>query len=175
MTSRLILHSPPRNPCELTDTSQLFPASVATCDRLNLRRRDVEPLGNYYAKVNKGVLEMGTYRLAGSMGADGFRESGGRLVYTGSFSLTWPREPSTVTLRLRVSQPGLLRDVPKVRCDVHRKIVVRCLGRALTEDEAAPRLVALMDDLSSIFLVLRLAGERKLVFGLSVGNFVDTV
>ena len=63
----------------------------------------------------------------------------------------------------------------KVLCDVHRKIVVRCLGGALASDEATPRLVALMDDLSGIFLVFRLAGERKLVFGLAIGDFVDTV
>lgn len=63
----------------------------------------------------------------------------------------------------------------KVLCDVHRKIVVRCLGWALASDEATPRLVALVDDLSGIFLVLRLAGERKLVFGLAIGDFVDTV
>jgi hypothetical protein len=62
-----------------------------------------------------------------------------------------------------------------VRCDIHRKIIVRCLGRALASDEAAPRLVALVDDFSGIFLVLRLAGERKLVFGLAIGDFVDTV
>jgi len=35
--------------------------------------------------------------------------------------------------------------------------------------------VALVDDFSSIFLVLRLAGERKLVFGLAIGDFVDAV
>ena len=31
---------------ELTDTSQLFLTSAITCDLLDLRRRDVEPLGN---------------------------------------------------------------------------------------------------------------------------------
>jgi hypothetical protein len=55
-----------------------------------------------------------------------------------------------------------------------RKLVVWCLGRALTSDEATPRLVALMDDFGSIFLVLRLARERKLVFGFAIGDFVDT-
>jgi len=56
----------------------------------------------------------------------------------------------------------------------NRKIVVRCLGRALASNEATPRLVALMDDFGSIFLVLRLARERKLVFGLAIGDFVNT-
>ena len=63
----------------------------------------------------------------------------------------------------------------KVRWGIHRKFVVRCLGRALAADEATPRLVALVDNFSGIFLVLRLTGERKLVFGLAIGDFVDTV
>ena len=63
----------------------------------------------------------------------------------------------------------------EVLWDVHRKIVIRCLGGALASDKATPRLVTLVDDFSGIFLVLRLAGERKLVFGLAIGDFVDTM
>ena len=74
-----------------------------------------------------------------------------------------------------VSQSVQVAELYKVRWGIHRKIVVRCLGRALAGDEATPRLMALVYDFSGIFLVLRLAGERKLVFGLAIGDFVDTV
>src|ERR1700761_5452325 len=102
-------------PSQIEVKSQLFLTSVATCGRLDLRRRDVEPLGNYMRKGQYGSARAAKfYGLAGSMGAGGFRESGGRPVYDGSFGLTRPGEPSTVTLRL-VSQSVQVAKMYKVR------------------------------------------------------------
>lgn len=59
------------------------------------------------------------------------------------------------------------------RDDAHGEIVVGGLSGRLASDEAAPRLVALVDDLHGVLFVLRLAGERKGVLGLSVRDLVD--
>jgi len=45
--------------------------------------------------------------------------------------------------------------------------------RGVTVDETAPGFVGLMDNLHSVLLVLSLAGEGELIFGLSVGDLVD--
>ena len=57
----------------------------------------------------------------------------------------------------------------------HGEVVRRRLGGALARDEAAPRLVALVDDLGRVLLVLRLTRERKLVLGLAIGDLVDAI
>ena len=57
--------------------------------------------------------------------------------------------------------------------DVHGDIVRGGLGGALAQDEAAPGLVALVDDLGRVLLVLGLAREGEVVLGLAVGDLVD--
>ncbi len=57
---------------------------------------------------------------------------------------------------------------------VHGQVVGRSLGRALASDsQLTPGLVAFVDDLRGVLLVLSLAGERKLVLGLAIGDLVD--
>jgi hypothetical protein len=53
------------------------------------------------------------------------------------------------------------------------EVVAAGLSRALASDQTAPGLVALVDDLSSVLLVLGLSGESKSVLWLAIGNFVD--
>jgi len=53
------------------------------------------------------------------------------------------------------------------------EIVGGRLCRAFSTDKTAPSFMTLMDDFSGIFLVLGLAGERKLVLGLPIGDLVD--
>ena len=60
-----------------------------------------------------------------------------------------------------------------IELDAHREVVRGRLRGALAGHQAAPGLVALMDDLGRILLVLRLAGEREVVLGLAVGDLVD--
>ena len=61
-----------------------------------------------------------------------------------------------------------LRPKKLMNC-LHGQVVRRGLSGALASDEAAPGFVAFVDDLRGVSLVLRLAGERKVVLGLSVG------
>ena len=57
-----------------------------------------------------------------------------------------------------------------LNADVGDGQVVRgCLGRHFTCDEAAPSLMAFVDDLRRVFLILGFAREGKCVFGLSIG------
>lgn len=57
--------------------------------------------------------------------------------------------------------------------NAHREIVAGSLGRRLASNKAAPCLMALVHNLSCVALVLRLAGERKCVLGLAIGDLVD--
>lgn len=107
--------------------------------------------------------------LEGSIGAAGSRESGGRLVYSGSLLLMNPGEFSTVMFNLmtEVSSQldGFLFAARNVRGDI--------LRNRLTRDETAPRFMTLVDDLCCILFVFRLARKRELILGLAIGDLVD--
>ena len=55
----------------------------------------------------------------------------------------------------------------------HRQVVLRGLVGNLAVHKSSPRLVALVNDLSSVLLVLRLTRERELVLRLTIGDLVD--
>lgn len=55
----------------------------------------------------------------------------------------------------------------------HGEIVAGGFGGRLASDQAAPRLVALVDDLHSVLLVFGLAREGEGVLGLSIGDLVN--
>lgn len=107
------------------------------------------------------------------MGAGGCLESAGTEVYEGSLRLRKPGEFWMVMLELfdTISAHSRMDD----RCegdDVHGQVVVGGLSSSLASDETAPGFVALVDDLSSVLLVLGLSRESERVLGLSVGNLV---
>jgi len=64
---------------------------------------------------------------------------------------------------------GRVRD----RDIVDRQVVLLSFAGDLTGHEPPPGFVALVDDLSSVLLVLGLAGEGELVLGLAIGDLVD--
>lgn len=59
--------------------------------------------------------------------------------------------------------------------NAHRKVIGSGLGWGIANDEAAPCLVSLVDDLGCILFVFGFAGESKGVLALAVGNLVDPV
>ena len=76
-------------------------------------------------------------------------------------------------LRLQSNRYQWTQIVERERDDAHGKIVVGGLSGRFTSDEAAPRFVALVDNLHGVLFVLSLTREREGVLGLSVGDLVD--
>lgn len=62
-----------------------------------------------------------------------------------------------------------------VEANAHGKVIGSSLGWGVANNEAAPCLVTLVDDLGGVLFVLGLARERKGVFALAIGNLVDPV
>lgn len=56
---------------------------------------------------------------------------------------------------------------------LHGKIVRLSLSRSLANNQAAPGLVAFVDDFSGILLILGLTRESKSVLGFSIRDLVD--
>lgn len=78
-------------------------------------------------------------------------------------------------MRLRLGKfgvsPHLSRD--QVEMNAHREVIGSGLGWGIANDEAAPCLVTLVDDLGCILFVFGFAGESKGVLALAIGNLVD--